>query len=340
VASSILPYALNGEPIDVAAGDWFVGKAAASVVILHPELGQVEIFNTHLFAKGGGGAHRLVNAWEFSKLARRSAELGRYVIAAGDFNCLPTTLPMTFIRDHTGLLDSWVVAHPASANNEGSALTPAEAIYRFGVTADSPLNTWSAGKWLDDDAKKFWGKRLDYILYRQPRRERPDPCQKYPVLHCKDSRVVFTNKVPGQQYSYSDHFGLESTFEIQQLPGDKLQFVQPELSSASISTAIQELTACYRLARDRAKKELTIFGACVVGCIALCIGSGFLPFAWINPLFILAVVGFAWYATTMLYEGLLFGNWECNVLMNVTEELEIHRAAYDLLSGRPPPVSS
>lgn len=42
---------------------------------------------TQLFAKGGEDgpehkrAHRLVNAWEFSKLARQAAELGRYVIA-------------------------------------------------------------------------------------------------------------------------------------------------------------------------------------------------------------------------------------------------------------------
>lgn len=107
IATAVHPYSLNGAPMDVAAGDWFVGKAAASVVILHPVLGQVQIFNTHvsqlltiynnltnsmhdfpqLFAKGGedgpeyNRAHRLVNAWEFAKLARQAAEMGRYVIA-------------------------------------------------------------------------------------------------------------------------------------------------------------------------------------------------------------------------------------------------------------------
>ncbi len=48
VETSILPYALNGQPVDVAAGDWFVGKAAANVVILHPILGKTQIFNTHV----------------------------------------------------------------------------------------------------------------------------------------------------------------------------------------------------------------------------------------------------------------------------------------------------
>lgn len=90
-----------------------MGKAAASVTLLHPILGEVQVFNTHvsflplpsfssifprinqqinivitqLFAKGGedgpehNRAHRLVNAWELAKLARRAAALGRYVIA-------------------------------------------------------------------------------------------------------------------------------------------------------------------------------------------------------------------------------------------------------------------
>jgi sphingomyelin phosphodiesterase 2 len=43
-------------------------------------------------AKGGEGgpehhrAHRLVNAWEFAKLAKQAAELGRYVIAVRTSN--------------------------------------------------------------------------------------------------------------------------------------------------------------------------------------------------------------------------------------------------------------
>lgn len=87
VSAAIHPYALNGTPIDVAGGDWFVGKAAAYVVIHHPVLGGVQVFNTHLYAKGGedgpehNRAHRLVNAWQFAKLARIAAETGKYVIA-------------------------------------------------------------------------------------------------------------------------------------------------------------------------------------------------------------------------------------------------------------------
>jgi sphingomyelin phosphodiesterase 2 len=51
VAATIHPYSLNGSPIDVLAGDWFVGKAAASVLVTHPTLGQVQVFNTHVSAQ-------------------------------------------------------------------------------------------------------------------------------------------------------------------------------------------------------------------------------------------------------------------------------------------------
>ena len=48
LAATVHPYSLNGTPIDVLDGDWFVGKAAASVLIAHPILGQVQIYNTHV----------------------------------------------------------------------------------------------------------------------------------------------------------------------------------------------------------------------------------------------------------------------------------------------------
>lgn len=51
IQTSVHPYSVNGAPIDVAGGDWFVGKAAASAVILHPVLGQVQVFNTHVRTK-------------------------------------------------------------------------------------------------------------------------------------------------------------------------------------------------------------------------------------------------------------------------------------------------
>lgn len=240
LAATIHPYSLNGSPIDVLAGDWFVGKAAASVLIAHPILGQTQIFNTHvryilhsariclanssskLFAMGGDEgqdhfkAHRLVNAWEFAKLARQAAEVGRYVIAAGDFNSVPTAPPMAIISEHALLNDAWVDSHKHVRMPSGVIPSPTDAIHMYGVTADSPLNSYSAGKPLEPYARKYQGKRLDYVLYRRP--SSPPASDRTPRLQCIDTKVVLTEDVPGTNYSYSDHFGLEATFEIT-LPG-------------------------------------------------------------------------------------------------------------------------
>ncbi|KXN88867.1 Inositol phosphosphingolipids phospholipase C [Leucoagaricus sp. SymC.cos] len=343
VEASVHPYALNGEPIDVGGGDWFVGKAAASVVILHSILGRVQIFNTHLYAKGGEDgpeyrrAHRLVGAWEYAKLARQAAELGRYVIGLGDFNSIPTTLPMTIIRDHAGLHDSWTVVHPNSESI--TALSPADAIVKHGITADSPVNTWSAGK--SYLGSTFWGKRLDYILYRQPRGKH------YPQLRATECNVVLTDMVPGQTFSYSDHFGLEATISIQLNSGqvdtssvywNGPDVPQTELTSPAIMTIVHALSECYRFSRERSKRELLVFALCVVLLIGVAIGTAWLPHSWINPIFIAFTVVAAWAGTTMLYEGFLYGNWERNALQNVIEELEIYQKGLEIQAGTRSPI--
>jgi len=311
----------------------------------------ITLDDLQLFAKGGedgpeyNRAHRLVNAWEFAKLARQAAEIGRYVIAVrpklcflvcsylsfpklGDFNSNPSTLPMTVIREHAALSDSWQVTHP-NGTSTSSASSPRDAIAKFGVTADSPLNSYSANKPLDPHARKFLGKRLDYILYRQPHKSGSNAEDKMPILKAIDCKVVFTDKVPDFDFSFSDHFGLEAVLEIQ--PPDDMSSsdgasaqVSSELSNISIATTIQALTACYQFSRHRSRKELRIFGLSLLLLLAIVIGTSWLPFTWLNPVFFLITIFFSWLATTMLYEGFLYGKWECNALMNVIEEMEIH----------------
>ncbi|KAI5121302.1 hypothetical protein M0805_003771 [Coniferiporia weirii] len=338
LAAAIQPYSLNGHPLDVAGGDWFVGKAAASIVIRHPTLGEVEVFNTHLFAKGGEDgpehlrAHRLVNAWEFSKLVRTSASIGRYVIAAGDFNNVPKTLPMTLLCGHAGLSDAWIESH---GDNRGSStslrdLRPEDAVTLLGVTADSPLNSYSAGKPLDAIARQQCGKRLDYIFYRQPGGNFASADK--PLLRCSQSRVVFTENVPGRPFSFSDHFGLEATIEIITPPGDHGPYrsAAPPQTSASPSdeaflSVIRALTNYYRISSGRSRLELSIFAACITALVALCIGSAWLPRSWINPIYLVVTVFMSWLGTTMLYSGFIYGNWERRALTNVIEDLELVR---------------
>ncbi|KAJ7651688.1 inositol phosphophingolipids phospholipase C [Mycena polygramma] len=319
IGTSVHPYSLNGTPIDVGGGDWFVGKAAVSITVSHPILGQFQVFNTHLYAKGGedGPEHRRAH-----RLRVRHAELGRYVIAV-------SRCPMALIREYTGLSDSWVAAHPIHPST--SSPSAMEAIQQFGVTADSPLNSYSAGKPIGPYARQFLGKRLDYILYRQPVRPLQRPDDPLPVLKCTECNVLLTDKVQGRPFSFSDHFALEATLEIQ--TGDRVpvDLADPhnvwstagtplsasELSAESLTTTMQALAACYRFSRQRARKELSLFALCILILLALI-------HAWINPIFILF---------TVFSRGFLYGNWECNALMNVIEELEIYKNSLEIQAG-------
>ncbi|KAF5368387.1 hypothetical protein D9758_002166 [Tetrapyrgos nigripes] len=361
IGAEIHPYSLNGEPMDVTGGDWMVGKAAASAIISHPILGHVQVINTHLYAKGGEDgpehkrAHRLMGSWEFAKIARHAAELGRYVIAVGDFNSIPSTLPITIIRQHADLSDAWLVAHPFSASANPSS-TPQEAIDDHGITADSPINSWSSGKNFDVQTRQNFGKRLDYIFYRQPKHSsRADGIASIPTLRCTDCRVMFTHEVGGTTYSHSDHFGLRATLEIQTpsnpLPSASLPDVEPsfseaqnawstapaassstpsELSDAVINTILESLAQASLVSKRRSRKELSIFVMCLIILVAVIVGSPWFPHSWISPIFMVFNIFIAWVATTMLYEGFIFGNWEFNAYMNTIEELELHQKMLEM----------
>lgn len=59
-----------------------MGKGIAAVTLEHPQLGYVDVFNTHLHAGYGDRykAHRATECWELAKLLRSSAAAGRQVI--------------------------------------------------------------------------------------------------------------------------------------------------------------------------------------------------------------------------------------------------------------------
>lgn len=232
---------------------------------------------------------------------------------------------MALMREHTGMADAWAEVNSSTAASTSIGFSAEDAIRLFGITADSPMNTYSAGKPLDAHAVKHLGKRLDYIFYRNPV---GDPTR--PKLSCSQCRVVFTEKVPGTDHSFSDHFGLEATIAFSDpsqngetaLPSSR-QRTLPHVSDNSASLILQALTASYRLSQARSRLELSIFCACVFILLVLLVSSAWLPRSWVNPIFILLTAVVTWLGTTMLYSGFIFGNWERRALMNVIEQLEL-----------------
>lgn len=176
------------------------------------------------------------------------------------------------MRSQGGLADSFLDAHPG-ANDVHPHVSPEDALQHLGMSCDSPLNTWSHGKPIPGHIKAQGGKRLDYIFYRQPaptiRRpvfaDQPggsrspssrsngqahsseQTAEHIPVLRCSASEIVLTDIVPGQSYSYSDHFGLFSTFFVDQ-PGSSASAGQArDADTSSASTDEGDRSSSRRL---------------------------------------------------------------------------------------------
>jgi len=336
VSTSLHPYSLCGSPLDVGGGDWFVGKAVVSALIEHPLLGELEIFNTHLYAKGGESpslpdmAHRLVNTYEFSRRVNISASLGRHVLALGDFNTVSRSPAMQFIYTMTGLRDAWGSTHGSFVLPQADGVhSPYHAVSDRGVTADSPLNSYSKGKKFDDHARKYLGKRLDYVLFRPPSKHHYDH-----ELRCRSTVVTLTHSVPGTNISFSDHFGVSATFDCVPTTHHEDPHHRPTLPHAGsqytpvtraevLENAISTMGGAYALARADSHKKILGFLGMVVALIALIVGSGWNTEKGANPVFVFAGAVVTWAGTTLLYAGFLGGGHETRALMRVMEDLQL-----------------
>ncbi|PKI85026.1 Isc1p [Malassezia vespertilionis] len=195
-------YSLTGTPIYVQHGDWIAGKACGCATIKHPTLGLIDVWDTHFTAVGGQvgpetrRANSVVEAFELAHRCRISAERGRHVVCMGDFNSLPDSVCIAILHRYGGLYDACLDVD----QTQGALLDSA-------ITCDSPDNTWTKGKPLDELAVRHRGKRLDYVLYRGPNTAPDD-------WVCTRSRVVFKELIPDLEVSYSDHFGVEATLDV------------------------------------------------------------------------------------------------------------------------------
>lgn len=257
----------------------------------------------------------------------------------GDFNSIPTSLPMTVIFNHAGLFDAWSVCHQY-VSPPSEVIAPVDGVVKYGVTADSPLNSYRDSKpSLDPLVRKYQGKRLDYILFRHPVRALDS--DTYPRLECRDSKVILTDLTPNFNCSYSDHFGVEATFtatvprqangffpntdEVVKSTTSIWAGKTSEMSQVSISKVLGALQTYYRISQRRSRRELATFALCLVILLASVFGSAWVPVPWMNPFFTIFTIFTSWLATSMLYEGFIFGNWERRALQTTIEEVELHK---------------
>ncbi|KAF9879031.1 hypothetical protein CkaCkLH20_03264 [Colletotrichum karsti] len=240
--SSMHRYPLNGRPTAFWRGDWYVGKGIACARI-RIRVGDgddvreqtLSIFNTHThspYTENQPGdsylAHRLAQSWEMSKLLRAAAERGHLVLAMGDFNMRPLTLPHRIITAHAPVRDAWRALHPDSslgaaedALEKARGRPPPTAEFNLlenGATSDGSFNTW---RWPAELQKKLGpgnepivippdtidrkGKRLDYVFFGGPL----DADGAGWVV--REAQVGMVEPHPTLGCSLSDHFSVEAT---------------------------------------------------------------------------------------------------------------------------------
>lgn len=332
-------------------------------------------------------AHRTAQAWELSKLVLSSVQRGRHVFVCGDLNSIPSSLPIQLLLSQAGLEDAWKVKpknkplrgrngisatlddvrHPDSASDSNSTpLTPVSAtemsyqsaIKDEGITCDSMVNTFTAGKNPNDRGTKGFGKRLDYILFRsaakRKRRRGSAPLddgtggtegpggtataldgpewEDDGVITCDDCHVTLTDPIPILGFSYSDHFALEATFTVSPSPQPSPYRAKSTSISAGPSIAVQHLTTAlsalstsYRESSRRSTSHLTIFVICLLLIPGLSVAASFQPLSFLNWIFTLLSIGVGALGATMLYVGWVAGRWERNALRELSEEIEVER---------------
>ncbi|KAF9276091.1 phospholipase C type enzyme [Linnemannia elongata] len=232
VSSSLTRFALNGDPWPVWQGDWYDGKSCGSVVVAHPGVGEIEVFNTHYHATydpvGTDDQYlgaRISQAWEMSKLFRQSTSLGRRVLALGDFNSPPRSLAVALLTRHGGVTDSWGSLHPLPQTIPKN-LTPEQGVALLGISCDTPLNTWTKNsKWVNEISRDPIGERLDYIFFNASSE-----------FECLGSEVILQEKVPGvgggsnvPWVNVSDHYAVYSVFSVK-----KVDLTTPRISPSGL----------------------------------------------------------------------------------------------------------
>jgi sphingomyelin phosphodiesterase 2 len=240
----------------------------------------------------------------------------------GDFNAQPGSLAHRLITIHGLVSDSWLAVHPdsppRSASSHISNLSDHDKIRLLGVTCDSQLNTWRAydlKKDMDDPSPK----RLDYVFVNQDR------------VQVQDSTVVFTERVPHLDCSYSDHFGISVKLQLrkQVKDGSETAFSDEGALSHATFDFIDRISEQY-LAREirHSRWRNRHFIASVLVFIGLLIGQW-----WVKPNyghFIILLVAVVVMVTGTVdgLIGFIFGRWEIRALREFISEVRLARKVY------------
>lgn len=224
------------------------------------------------------------------------------------------------------MTDSWLETHADTMEDtidryEKNQLDASDCIQLFGITCDSPLDTWSQHYLKQEPYAKDIGDRLDYIFYRRT-----------PQMVCQQSKVVMEQYIPQTQMSYSDHFAVHSVFSITTEANGKLtnefdaplasQLARPDYSLLNAET-LDAMIAVMQLdlgkATTTANNLLFLCGISVLMVFGMYVLQVLLPFYYnysevailVSTIFFgLLLIVFSMLAVVCLVVGFVFGRME------------------------------
>jgi sphingomyelin phosphodiesterase 2 len=240
---------------------------------------------------------------------------------------------------HANLVDTWAATHPPPPTSppgryDYSRQHDAQAV--LGLTVDTPQNSWSAGKRLDNFARRWSGKRLDYILYNSS--TLPYSRNAGSTLSVRNTAIVLTERVPGYDFSYSDHFGLEATFAV--VPPNKSSPPDPQpidsaqnmLPSEDLLTAIGALSHWMNTSNRRTRRHIAYLIISFLFLFLAILGPSRIDPAstrwkWNASLAAVVAAISTIGGATGVCAGIIYGIRERSRLTNLIEEMECARRA-------------
>lgn len=179
---------------ECSGADCFSNKGVFFMRLNVPQLGQIDLYNTHYQAQTGESEEqiRVASNKEFADFVKQN-EVGNLTIITGDFNFINYDATDKTSRAYTDFVKRF---NPVDTFRVKNPQSP-------GFTNDSKINTYVS--------KEDRAQRLDYIFTLPENRGVTTKAVNYKV-EVLDSKIMFTQPVNGK--FLSDHFGLTTTLRI------------------------------------------------------------------------------------------------------------------------------
>ncbi|XP_063612551.1 putative neutral sphingomyelinase [Penaeus indicus] len=150
--------------------------------------------------------HRAVQAYEAAQLLRLGRTNEDVVIFSGDMNCTQTDFAYRLVKHNGALIDTYI---------DSPVKTPGSN----GETNETPANSYTSVKTLMENP---CGHRIDYIFYQSS--------QAYKVK-TKVCDLPFPQRVPQQEFSFSDHEAVRTVLTITPMKGTEIMEEIPSVQA-------------------------------------------------------------------------------------------------------------